>query len=224
MSRARLILATGGAVLLTSIGAAAFAYTSGVVVAPSNAGVTPVAVHVGSSVRRPLLSAAARAGRHGASPTTVAVSAPVIAPGGTLLEATVTSLGEPVNGVPVTFALGSPPETLCSSSTDAEGVATCTAPPGQAAPVNKNGYSARSDAEPGIPAGAGGWPTSASNSGTSDASTVAPASILSGSARMPPPTTDPLTTTTAAPTTTTTPPPTTTTDMPVTTADAHAGS
>jgi hypothetical protein len=224
MSNARLILAAGSTVLLAAIGASAFAYTAGVVVGPSNAGVTAIAAQVGASSRRQRDPGASGTAHSGASLTVVVASAPVVGAGGALLEATVTSLGEPVNGVPVTFDLRSPPMTLCTSTTDMEGVATCSVSSGQSALVSQQGYEATSSAGPGIPAGSSDWPTSVPERGTQGAPSVTPASSLSGTTRPPPPTTTAPTTTTTAPPTTTTAPPTTTTPPPLETKAGDGGS
>ena len=165
MSSWRASYMLAGALVLSAIGAVAFAHTSGIVVPRSYAGETATAA---STTTEPsghdgALHQAHHSTAPGLPPTVLTSSPPVVTAGGAQLRASATSLGNPVAGEPVIFYVGSRSgwrsvsSLICSAMTTGDGVAACRIDRLQLAAVDARGYTAKFASEPGFDAAIGRW-------------------------------------------------------------------
>ncbi|MHB1510989.1 MAG: hypothetical protein ACYCST_17410 [Acidimicrobiales bacterium] len=154
-----------GALVLSAIGAVAFAHTSGIVVATSYAGETATAAPTTTdpSGHDGVHHLAHNSIAPGLPPTVLSTPPPVVAAGGAQLRSSATSLGNPVAGEPVMFYVGSRSgwrsvsSLICSAMTTADGVASCRIDRLQLAAVDARGYTAKFASEPGFDAAIGRW-------------------------------------------------------------------
>jgi hypothetical protein len=149
--RARIILLPVAVLFLVVIGGVLSAHTSGIVVPPSHAGQTQIAV----SVHKAALPVTAKV----ASPTDLVISAPDPSDGGPLLSATLTSLGNPLAGETVEFYLGTAATgtALCAATTGSDGAASCDAGAGQAVAIDDQGYTAAFEGDQALAASTTTW-------------------------------------------------------------------
>jgi|GEM_PF-6803889 len=150
--RVRTILLPLMVPLFAVLGGMLYAHTSGIVVPPSHAGQTQVAVTTHKAA--PLVA------KEVASPTDLVISAPDPSDGGLLLSATLTSLGNPLVGETVEFYLGTVATgtVLCSATTTAEGASSCDAGAGQAVVFDAQGYTAVFEGDQALAASTTTWP------------------------------------------------------------------
>jgi hypothetical protein len=150
--RVRTILLPLMVPLFAVLGGVLYAHTSGIVVPPSHAGQTQVAVttHKGA----PLVTTEV------AFPTDLVISAPDPSDGGPLLSATLTSLGNPLAGETVEFYLGTVATgtVLCSATTSSVGAASCDAGAGQAVAIDAQGYTVAFEGDQALAASTTTWP------------------------------------------------------------------